>query len=94
MEERQEVEAPVDVTYLPYYSPSWKFVQQGESVEVDTDIYRDDEGREVGMTVCTLTWQSFGPSVHITEDVTNVMILGSDGGPLAHRAGGGICERG
>jgi hypothetical protein len=46
------------------------------------------------MTICNLTWQSFGPDVHVSQDMTDVMVLGSDGGPLAHRRSGGICERG
>lgn len=89
----QTIEAPIDVQSLPYYDSSWTFTDDGSLIEVQTNMYRDDEGEEFGMTVCNLTRFSSG-----NED-KDVMVLGSDGGPLAHRfsesfTSSGTCEKG
>jgi hypothetical protein len=86
------IEAPIDVQSLPYYDSSWTFTDDGGTIEIQTDIYRDDEGEEFGMAVCNLTRFSG----HEDKDV---MVLGSDGGPLAHRfeesfTSSGTCEKG
>src|SRR2546430_14868803 len=75
--EPRTVAAPADVANLPYYDPSWTFTDKSRTIEVQTNMYRDDEGKGFGMAVCNLTW-----SAHEDRDV---MVLGSDGGPLAHR---------
>jgi hypothetical protein len=54
-EETVEIEAPMDVTVLPYYSSDWMFEQHGKNVSVTTDLYMDDEGREFAKAVCNLT---------------------------------------
>lgn len=80
------VEAPSDVADLPYYDSSWTFTDRNGTIEVNTDLYRDGEGRDFGLTICNLTHGAYG-------DV-DVMVLGKDGGPLAHRFGNSVCERG
>jgi hypothetical protein len=86
-----QVEVPIDVENLPYYSPSWKFTDKDGTIEVETDLYRDDEGQSFGMGICNLTWSAYPDS--------EVMVLASDGGPLAHRfqesfTSSGYCEKG
>lgn len=51
-EEVVQIDAPIDVTMLPYYSSSGTFERSGESsIRVETDIYMDDEGRGFAKTV-------------------------------------------
>lgn len=37
-EEAVQIDAPIDVTILPYYSSSWTFERSGDSIRVQTDL--------------------------------------------------------
>lgn len=68
----ETIKAPIDVTQLPYYSDSWTFERDGNSVTVRTNLYMDDEGRGFATTVCRLTLYS-------VEGVENVAVEGANG---------------
>jgi hypothetical protein len=82
----QTVTVPLDVKALPYYDDAWTLTRHGGTIEVQTDMYRDDDGRQFGWTVCIQTWYSY------PDD--DVMVLAADGGPLAHRFAPEPCKKG
>jgi hypothetical protein len=87
----KRIEAPLSVKRLPDYHSSWTFTEKEDgTIEVRTDIHRDDEGREFAVGICNLTRFS-------GDEDKDVVVFGSDGDYLAHHLrhsffSSGTCE--
>jgi hypothetical protein len=74
----KRIEAPLSVKRIPEYDSSWTFtLEEDGTIEVRTDIHRDDEGREFAVGICSLTRSS-------GDEDRDVVVFGSDGDYLAH----------
>jgi hypothetical protein len=83
-----QIAAPNDVKHLPYYDSSWTFTEKEKgTIEVRTDLHRDDEGREFAAAICNLTRSSGDKDM-------DVWVFGSDGDLLAHHYKGGFFSSG
>jgi hypothetical protein len=86
------IAAPIDVKHLPYYDSSWTFSEKEEgTIEVRTDLLRDDATRAFAVAVCNLTRSS-------GDKDKDVLVFGYDGDLLAHHIqesffSSGTCEK-
>jgi hypothetical protein len=74
----KRIEAPLLVKRITEYNSSWTFTEkENGTIEVRTDIHRNDEGREFAVAICNLTRFS-------GDKDKDVLVFGSDGDLLAH----------